>query len=357
MVSLAYLSKIRQSDKTNNFLVLRLTAASLVIYGHAFALGAPCASCIEVISRYAHYRYSGDVGVSIFFVISGYMVVGSYDKRRDLGAFLMARFMRIVPAFWLCLLLMLLLGACMTTMPLGQFLTSPESRQYLKANGFFLYAQSDLPGVVLTVSKTYGTVVNGSIWTLFAEVRLYLLVAILGAAGILAHRQAANVAIFGLVLIGIVLPGRLPFLGTYSGNLSIAAFFAIGALFYVNRADVPMSWGLLGLMLLATYLSAGGPNFELFAGGFIAYGVMMLGFARKLPLPAWVEDYSYGIYVYGWPIEQLTRHYRPGFGPYRMALTAVILSWIAGAASWHCLEKHARRLARRPAALASAVLA
>jgi peptidoglycan/LPS O-acetylase OafA/YrhL len=83
----------------------------------------------------------------------------------------------------------------------------------------------------------------------------------------------------------------------------------------------------------------------------------MLGYARKMPLPAWVEDYSYGIYIYGWPIEQAIRHHFPGFGPYRMASTALILSWIAGALSWHCLEKHVLRLKGRSKALVSAVMA
>jgi peptidoglycan/LPS O-acetylase OafA/YrhL len=355
VASLGYWSSIRQSHKTNNFLALRLAAASLVIYGHAFALGAPCASCTDVFSRYTHYHYSGDIGVSIFFVISGYMIVGSYDKRRDLLAFLKMRLLRIVPAFWMCLLLMVLLGAKLTRLPLSQFLASSETWQYLKTNGLFLCGQYGLPGVVLTTSKNYGAVMDGSIWTLFAEVRLYLVIAIVGACGILSHRHAANLLILGLVLIGIFIPERLPFLGTYDGNWRLAAFFAVGAFLYINRDDVPMSWGLLGLLLLASYLSAGGPNFEVFAGAFIAYGVMMLGYAPRMPLPSWVEDYSYGIYIYGWPIEQVIRHRFPAVGPYRMAFAALILSWITGALSWHCLEKHMLRLKARPTPLGSAV--
>lgn len=344
MTSLEYISTVRSSDKTNNFLILRLVAASLVIYGHAFAIAAPCANCVEIFERYVHYHYSGDIGVHIFFAISGFLVVASFDKSKNLAVFTRARLLRILPAFWACLVLMMLLGAAFTTLPLDQFLTSPDAWHYLKSNALLLKAEFSLPGVNLTSNEKYGAVINGSIWSLFVEIRLYLIVAIAGAAGLLSRRSVANAFILGLVVVGIFIPTRIPFLGEYNDNWRLAAFFAAGAFLYINRADVPMHWGLCGLLLLASYLSAGTPDFEFFAGAFLVYGVMMFGYAKKIPLPKWVEDYSYGIYIYGWPIEQLICHQFPNMGPYKLAPLALVLSWVAGACSWHLLEKRLLRL-------------
>ncbi|MFT8675233.1 acyltransferase family protein [Acetobacter sp.] len=339
MATLEEVSSSRPNDKTNNFLLLRLIAASLVIYGHSFAIGATCSGCVEVFIRYIHYRYSGDIGVHIFFVISGYLVVASYDKRDNLGKFLEARVLRIIPAFWVCLLLMIVLGLKLTNLPLREFITNPGTWAYIKDNGLLLHAQFNLPGVKLNPNEKYGTVVNGSIWTLFVEARLYIIVAIAGAAGLLSKRYTANLLIFFFILIGIFTPTRIPFLGEYNENWRVAAFFAAGAFLYINRKTVPMNWGLLMLLLLASYLSYGTPNFDIFTGAFIAYGVVMVGYARKLPLPRWIEDYSYGIYIYGWPIQQLVRHYFPDIGPYRLTVISLILSWAAGVISWHILEK------------------
>lgn len=357
VISLEYLSSIRRSDETNNFLLLRLAAASLVIYGHAFALAAPCSSCTEFFERYVHYRYSGDIGVHIFFVISGYLVVASYDKRKSLRSFIEARLLRIIPAFWICLTLMVLLGGCLTTMPLDQFFWASDTWEYLKSNALLLKAQFYLPGVVLTSNEKYGTVVNGSIWTLFVEIRLYLIVAIAGTAGLLSRRLTCNLVLIGLALIGIFSPAHIPFLGEYSENWRVAAFFATGASLYINRADVPMHWGLLGLLFLASFLAFGTPDFEVFAGACIAYAVIMLGYSRKVSLPKWIEDYSYGIYIYGWPVQQMTRHYFPTMQPYRLAFVALILSWVAGALSWHGVEKHVLRLKPRPRSKVAAAAA
>jgi len=64
----------RPSEASNNFLLLRLVAASLVIIGHAPAIAAPRPDYMDPFTRYLGYEYSGSVGLYIFFVISGFLL-------------------------------------------------------------------------------------------------------------------------------------------------------------------------------------------------------------------------------------------------------------------------------------------
>lgn len=345
-MNLEEISKLRPNGQTNNFLILRLVAASLVIYGHAFALGAPCPTCFDVVRRYFGYRYSGDVGLDILFVMSGFLVASSYDNRNSLYGFVESRALRLLPALWVCLVLMVVMGACFSNLSFRAFFSSPETWGYLKWNGSLITSRFNLPGVTLVPNAQYGTSINGSIWSLPIEMRLYFMVAIIGLAGILARRAYFNVFLLVLLLLGIFARPYFPFLGVGDPNLTLAAFFGVGVFLYVNRMDVPVHWGLVGLLFLASYLgeACGAGGFEIFFGAFIAYGTLVFGYAPKIPLPKWLDDYSYGIYIYGWPIEQMIRHYDPAIGPYRMTVIALVLSWIAGALSWHGIEKYALRL-------------
>lgn len=355
-LNLEQVSKLRPNGQTNNVLILRLLAASLVVYGHAFALAAPCSSCFDFVTRYFGYRYSGDVGLDILFVISGFLVTASYDSRNNLFGFVESRALRLLPALWVCLILTVAVGAYFSNLSLNDFLTSPETWGYLKWNGSLIGPRYNLPGVTLTASAQYGAIMNGSIWSLPVEMRLYFMVAIIGTAGLLLRRLYFNLFLLGMILIGMFARPYFPFLGTWEANINLAAFFGAGAFLYVNRLHVPVHWGLLGLLFLASYLGGvfGAGDFQIFFGAFIAYGTLIFGYSKKIPLPKWIDDYSYGIYIYGWPIEQLLRHYSPGISPYAMAIEALILSWIAGAISWHVVEKRALRFktSRRPQAVA-----
>ena len=83
--------------RVDNFLWLRIIAAIAVIYGHSFALAAPDGSR-DVFLRMNWGYYSGDMAVFIFFVVSGFMVSGSYMARNNLADYLVARLLRIVPS-------------------------------------------------------------------------------------------------------------------------------------------------------------------------------------------------------------------------------------------------------------------
>jgi len=197
--------------RQDNFLLLRFLAASLVIYGHGPSISAGLA-WPDLFAWLGWGTYSGDMAVDVFFVTSGYMIAGSYLRRRHLPDFLWARALRIYPAYLFCLL------AC--ALALGPVFSSLPPKAYLADHGVLHYVSKNLelgkglawylPGV-FTANPLAG-IVNGSIWTLPAEVRMYLWAAALGVLGLLARPRWCNAALallfasdgYQLVLGGLV---------------------------------------------------------------------------------------------------------------------------------------------------------
>lgn len=345
MKTLDYYVRTRQDESSNNFLVLRLLAATMVVYGHSYALAAvTCASCQDLVKALTHYRPSQTLGVNMFFVISGFLVVGSYANRNNLVSYLRSRALRIFPGLVICAALTaFIVGSAATSLSLREYFGSWEPLHYFAVNASLYSTVYELPGVGFS-STPYGTAVNGSLWTIPIEARLYLLVAVAGACGLVRGRWSANLALLALIAAAFQVPSQLPLIPAAPGPYRVAAFFAVGAFAYVNRSAIPVDWRLLALLVAVTALSSELPSFELLCAVCLVYGIFCVAYAPKLPLPRWVQDYSYGIYLYSFPIQQVFAKLFPGSGPYKMMAIAIPVSWLAGALSWHLVEKPMLRL-------------
>ncbi len=155
--------------------------------------------------------YSGSIAVDLFFIVSGFLVTGSYLRNPQLLDFAWARTIRIVPAYAVCLLLTaFVLGTVFTNLPLRDYLAcSPETLGYIVRNlKFDILMQWQLPGVFEHNPKS--AVINGSIWTLPAEVRMYVMVAALGVAGTLRWRALFNIVALGSLVLALLYPEQTP---------------------------------------------------------------------------------------------------------------------------------------------------
>ncbi|MCG7400075.1 MULTISPECIES: acyltransferase family protein [Caballeronia] len=332
-------------EDSNNFLLLRLIAASLVVYGHSFALAATTNGLRDFTTSILHYRYSGDLGLHIFFVISGFLITFSFDRRHSVKDFVISRALRLFPALVVCMaLLAFVLGPSLTTLSRGIYFESPETYGFVWRNASLYEYAERLPGVF--ADNHARNAVNGTLWSIWVEVRLYVLVLVFGALGALRSRWVANLCIAALVAIGLFAPTYMPFITGDPSNLRVAVFFAAGVFLYVNRDFIPLNRQGLFALLLAAVLSYRQPAFEIACGAVIAYGVFMIAFAPKLNLGP-IEDYSYGIYLYGWPIQQVVNHFHPDGSALQMMLIALPGSWLAGALSWYLIEKQALGLKAR----------
>ena len=332
----------------DNFLLLRLLAASLVIYGHAPAF-ASASGWPDVVTWLGWDTYSGDLAVNVFFVISGFMITGSYLRRAHLLDFLWARVIRIYPAYLVCLLLTaFVLGAFFTTLPLHDYFRDHAVLHYVSKNAELGHGMIwTLPGVFAT-GKTAS--VNGSIWTLPAEIRMYLWVAMLGVVGILGRRWWCTLALMSLFIWGLRHPDRLPLVPLPS-FVRLAAYFGLGVFCYVWRRWVPVGWFWVCGVAALTWLLRGSTFFPYVFG--LALTMFIFAFAYATPWYGFnrLGDYSYGVYLWGFPVQQVVAWHRPLGGPLVNALIAWLAALVLACMSWHVVEKPALRLKNLPSRL------
>lgn len=330
----------------DNFLLLRLMAASLVIYGHGNALSAH-ATLPDLFLWLGWGSYSGEIAVSAFFVTSGFMITGSYVRRRHVPSFLWARFLRIYPAYAFCLLVSAyLLGAVFTTLPLVDYFHDHQVMRYVTKNlELGKYLAFHLPGVF--TGNQVGGAVNGSIWTLPAEVRMYVWVAMAGVTGVLGRRYLATVLIVVLVAWGILRPASIP-LVPLAEFVPLAGYFALGAFCFVHRDGVVVGWPVAMATGALAWLAHGSAVYPFAMALALASVVFAFAYDTRWYGYNRVGDYSYGIYLWGFPIQQIVAQQLPGASGLINALIAWPLALAVAIFSWHVVEKPALRLKSLP---------
>lgn len=331
----------RAVGRDNHFTLIRLLAATGVLVSHAF----PLADGRDRPWREPLLELTGiPLGhhcVFVFFAISGFYVTRSFDRRRSASEYLSARGLRLFPALAVNLgLTVLVLGLWITTAPPGLYW--PEARDYALSNLVLLAGlQQTLPGVFETAP--WGPRVNGSLWTLFYEAICYLAVLAAGVAGL--FRSVALLRAASLAAVALCLWGgeevRLTWLGLP---------FAYGAALYAWRDRVPLSPLAVLALGAAAALAQGTALYLPLLQAALAYGVLVAGLwpaPRLLPFNR-LGDYSYGVYIYAWPLQQLSLTHLGAETPGGVIAIALPLALLCAVASWHLVERPALGL-RRPA--------
>jgi peptidoglycan/LPS O-acetylase OafA/YrhL len=365
-LTLAQLSD--RGRQTNNFDLLRLLAAGLVLFGHSFDL----LRFPEPFPDLAGLSW-GTLGVIIFFSISGFLVSRSWDRTPRPSVFLINRALRLIPALIVALLLStLVLGPLLTVLPLGAYIGNLGTAGYV-VNNATMHSDWHLPGVFL--HNVYPTAVNGSLWTLPLEVKAYVMVVLAGAIGLAMRRRSVMIGIAVYAVLAAIdpirssLPGGDQFVALLTnmhlsrttvsaaanGQSTIYAIllgsFTIGAALYWLRRWLPVNWPLAGLALTLCGLSAvvGGTMPETAIMILGPYLVLSVAYRSHsfVRLPRRFGDYSYGIYLYAFPVQQtLSQLISPSSG-WLMFVLASPIAFAAGVLSWHYVEKPALALKRR----------
>jgi peptidoglycan/LPS O-acetylase OafA/YrhL len=347
--------------RANNFDLLRLIAASLVLISHAFTLSHanPAHPFIgDPISQ--HFLglapFSGGIdaqAVHIFFFISGFLVARSFLRRSSVRGFIKARLLRIVPALWVNLVFCtLMVGLFATRLSWVEYLLQRKTWSYFFVNASLINTLYRLPGVFeeLPIAEA----VNGSLWTLPHEFRMYGWVMLLGVTGMLAHRRGFLLlfaALLGLELIsgkGIVLGHADIF------RLWVFFFLGIGACLWADRLRLSPLILLAMLVPLPLLWHAPRLMYDLWAAAAFSYALLLLAYWRYWPRlnPGRFGDISYGVYLYAFPVQQmLIMHFGPGMDWGKMVALSFALTVPLATASWFFVEKPA--LARKRAATAT----
>ncbi len=331
---------IRLGDHTpgrdNNTQLLRLLAATAVIAFHSRALTNHWND--DPVQRLTGDTSLGSLGVSCFFVLSGFLVTQSWLRRPHLPAFLAARALRIYPALFAAVALSILLAGLSSALPWKLFLSDPATLEYARHNALGWRVAYFLPGAFKTNPFPDG--VNGSLWTLPVELRLYVGVAILGACGILARRGVYAVALAAMVVLFTLKPQWLPLPTRDKQVFELALLFALGSLAYAWRERIPLSLAVV-VASIALYLwNPGGIMRGMWCALFTTYAVLVLAYHPWIQAPRLNRggDYSYGLYVYAFPVQQTIIMHAPGLTPNEVLLQSLIATLLLAAVSWHFLE-------------------
>lgn len=186
--------------RENNFNLLRCVAALMVIYSHSWALSAESESGDWLKSFLG--GSPGMLAVNAFFIISGFLVMQSWGRQRSLLNFCRARVFRVIPGLAGVLLFTVLLsGMFWTSLDAASFFRSGEVWKYVYKNLLMIRTEYDLPGVF--ANNPYPDAVNGSLWTLRYEMKMYLALAVLGLLGYLGGNKLRLFAgVFALWYLG-----------------------------------------------------------------------------------------------------------------------------------------------------------
>lgn len=295
----------------------------------------------DFLARLVPQFYAGSIGVCLFFALSGCLIARSWLRNPQILRFLRARILRIYPAYLACLLLTLgLLGPLFSELAPRDYFEHVQTGKYFLRNFDLVGLTYMLPGVFATNPVPY--VANGSLWSLALEVRLYAIIAVLGVVRLLTWPRVF--AMLAVAYTGYCLFGWYETAPQHQDKTALTVLFLMASLAAIFASGLPLSTRCLALIVLLA--AASKVTFLFVPMTMLALGYFSLWFSWRLPawpLP-WRGDYSYGMFLYGFPVQQMIVATFPDISPLAMFSLAVPLSLALAIASWHWVEQPSLRL-------------
>ena len=314
---------------------LRGIAVLLVIFCHAMHDNSQVIQLID-----AHYFQIGQAGVSLFFLISGYIIPKSLNASPSIKVFWLHRFFRLYPAYWLCLGLVLLMASA------GLFRIQDQISPFGIAVNFTM-----LQGFVGVKN-----VVN-VFWSLKFEMAFYFLMTAVYVSGLLKRPFLIFVA-YTIGTLSLALGMRLvmhKFFAYGIFNLELMLLGWVLAEWHMKRlatknAAIRVVLGLVTTLVVA-YTSFAGRTEELNVGTlsllpmasawtlsivFFVAALLTTQYLRWPRLLAWMGTVSYSAYLLHPIVLEASPHFMAA-GPLRV-IVQFVLSFAFAWASYRYIE-------------------
>ncbi len=326
--------------RRNNFDLIRLLLAGTVAVCHAMVLGGGSQPWFGISSL-------ADLGLDGFFLLSGFLVTRSWLTLDDFWRYAWHRFLRIMPGYWVCLLVLAFVVAPLALVlegrPVAAIFTAPDSApRFLAVNSGLMVFQYEIASVF--ADNPYRLRVDGSLWTLILEAGCYVVLALFGLLGVLARRRIVVPLFAALLWLLATLYDAGIHLGVGDETLRMLMLFMIGASFYLFAHRVPMTGALAGLAAFVFVVSLVTlENYRTIGAVPFAYVLIWLaaGLSRTVRLRV---DLSYGVYIYHWPVAQLLMLTAASKLPIPLfVVTCLVLVVPIALASWFGVERRALR--------------
>jgi peptidoglycan/LPS O-acetylase OafA/YrhL len=360
------------SGRDNGIGLIRLLLAVGVVLSHSKPLGFGQ----QDLGYYLFNRQTnvGTLSVYGFFVLSGMLITRS-ARRTSIGRYAWHRALRILPGLWACLIVTALVIAPLLTLrergtlngfwsgPLGPF-------DYIRANmwtGLRQFGIHDLLASTTPWGRHTGvSVFDGALWSLSYEMLCYIIIGVLAVTNVLQQSRRFVLFLAASTYLVIALDywqsasWTGPVTGQYSASVApllggmsfrwivyLGFLFLLGGVLDLYRERIPIHDALgvgSAVIFLGTLLTGG-----FFVLGLPAFAYLLIWLSVRLPRRMqWVgrkNDYSYGIYIYGFVGQQVFASLglaRWGYLPF--ATMSLVAAFGAAYLSWHLVERHAMTL-------------
>lgn len=344
------------SDRNNNMDFIRFAGSLLVIYSHGYTLQGSYEPYYAVnkqpIGIYALYA---------FFALSGFLIAKSMQHAKSWQYFVSARILRVMPALVAVNLFTVIAGLFWTVLPASEYLSSPRPWMYFLRNTLLVGDPYTLPGVF--EDNPFPNTVNGSLWTLPVEVRLYVMVFVAGVIAMLLRRVlwrrcptalplgiigAASFALGAWGVHALRVQGAeaidLPRIIMHPQAFGLCSIFSLGVLAQVCRKRIILDGrAVVASAMVLPFTSESSFAWPIFAVWF-TYTCLWLMYTKRVNARGFgkrVGDLSYGIYVYSFPVQQWLYLMNPEMSvKWNIFVAAVIVvpfAWV----SWRLVEKPA----------------
>jgi peptidoglycan/LPS O-acetylase OafA/YrhL len=296
-----------------------------------------------------HQWTGGYMAVNGFFVLSGMLIAKSLSLRGNLKAYALSRALRIYPALIVLMLAFAFVFSPVFSQP-GSLanVVSIETWSYVM-RVLLLGDPQNAPGGIFAGNLEADF--NGPLWTIRYEIAAYILAAVGFAIGVLKRPVLTLCAFLTVQAAYLMLPHAFDVTTLPSGFmplLRLSSCFLLGmCLWHWPRARRP-HWGLVLTAVVAFLWLGSGAVGELLATLALTGLMLRLGLSDNTHASVVsIPDYSYGIYIWHYPVMQAVMFLRPDTGPIALALLSTPIWLGLSAASWHLIEKPFLRLKRR----------
>lgn len=323
---------------------LRLFGAVAVVFSHAFLVSRGSDDTEPFIRLLGQGNLLGLYGVFTFFIISGFLLTRSLQARPDAITYAVNRTLRILPGFLFCVLVTVaVIGPLFTTIPLREYVASPQTAEYV-TKSISTLNDAYLPGLYVASGKEIHMVTNGSLWSLHYEALSYVFLLFLWA--IVPSSAAVAVIAVALSALTWIVPPFGDWLASISYTLP---YFSGGVLMHWFHRRYGTS-GRGAVISFALLIASGFLGIQLYT--FAIFGAYLIVYFGERPnvgsaIARTFGDCSYGIYLYGWPAEQMVRRLTDTTNPWLLFALALPLAAVLAWISFHFVEKPA--MSRRTA--------
>ena len=351
---------------------MRFLLAVSVIFTHGFVVYTGKIDT-EPFWRFSRHQVGlGTISLNFFFVISGYLVLQSWTYSKGVFDFLKKRVLRIYPGFIivciLCAFIFAPLGNGTLQNPISNFFSYwKKINLHLLFYNMLQLLPPELPDTL--VHSPCPNDINTSIWTIWYEFICYLVILVTGSM-MFYKKHLVPLVLFLLVLGLNIYHFRIYQMYNEEGSINLIfpflsqdanekvinlehflLFFLSGSCFYFYRKYIPKNNPLIilcAIILIITFRWV--RVLELCQAIFGTYLLLCFVYNSKIKLNDFAKrgDFSYGIYLYGWPVQQLVFLY---FGSRLDIGAAIIVSLFLvfpfAFFSWFAIEKPCLSLKKR----------